>query len=99
MPDAILNLDSSVVINSDVLVARVGEGTVLLDPSKNDYYDTGPVGGAILGLVEQPITVGHLCERSIEQFEIDADRCQQEVMEFLHVAIGAGIVRRAGSTE
>lgn len=66
-----------------VFSSSVGDDLVIFDHARGAYYGSGPVGEAIWALIEEPLSVSAICDRLMEQFEVDRATCEREVIDFL----------------
>jgi hypothetical protein len=88
-------------ISADALVQRRGDllandlsatETVMLDVAGGSYYGLRDVGNAIWGHLESPVTVDVLCDRLLEQFDVDPDTCRRETTAFLEKLYERGLI-------
>jgi hypothetical protein len=85
----------SVVERAPVMLFADLDGTaVMFLPSRNAYFDADTVGGEILRMLDAPAPVSEICRRLLEEFDVEADACEREVLTFLDEAIRQGLVRR-----
>lgn len=56
---------------------------VMLDLQKGKYFSLNPVAARIWALLEKPHSIDELCNSLIEEYDVDADQCRQEVEEYL----------------
>lgn len=76
--------ENSVVARSEsVMSADLDELVVLLNIETGDYYDMNPVGSDMWNMLEQPSTMGDICAQMTESFDIEPDKCRQDVANFL----------------
>lgn len=74
----------SVVCQSQDQVASEVDGeVVMMSIEKGNYYGLNPVGSRIWQLIETPVSVSALCDQLSEEFEVDRDTCQSEVLALL----------------
>lgn len=57
--------------------------TVMLDIERGMYFGLQDVGKVIWEQLEQPRTVGSICDRLVHQFEVEPETCRSEVVAFL----------------
>lgn len=55
----------------------------MMSIEKGDYYGANELGTRIWTLMEQPQSVGALCDGLMQQFEVDETTCQREVLAFM----------------
>jgi hypothetical protein len=91
-----ISLNATLSRNSDILHAPVGtEEAVMMSVEAGRYYGVNAVGARIWELLETPKTVAQLCAHICEEFEVDAQTCQIEVLKFVHDLLDNGIVHEA----
>jgi len=84
---------TKLVRNTDMLYAPVGtEEGVMMSVEAGRYYGLNAVGSRIWELLETPMTVAELCARISEEFEVDAQGCETDVLKFTGSLIDNGIV-------
>jgi hypothetical protein len=88
-----ITLDTRLSRAGEILYAPVGtEEAVMMSVAASRYYGLNAVGKSIWELLEQPRTIAEICTRLCEEFEVDAQTCQAEVLKFVNDLIGSGIV-------
>jgi hypothetical protein len=87
---------TKLIRNSDILYAPVGtEEAVMMSVEAGRYYGLNAVGSRIWELLETPKTVAQLCAQICEEFEVDAQTCEADVLKFTGSLIDQGIVNEA----
>ena len=61
------------------------------------YYGLNTVASRVWELLETPKTIAQLCAQICEEFEVDAQTCEAEVLKFVQDLIGNGIVHEAAA--
>ena len=78
---------------ADLLANDLSESeTVMLDIAGGSYYGLRDVGKAIWNQLESSVTVDALCERLVEQFEVEPDVCRKETIAFLEILYERGLI-------
>ncbi|MEO0925482.1 MAG: PqqD family peptide modification chaperone [Cyanobacteria bacterium J06643_13] len=75
-----------------VTSSEVGDETMMMDVDRGMYYALNPVSSRIWALLEQPLAVQEICDRLLEEYEIEPAVCQQEVIKFLGQLLDRQIV-------
>jgi len=78
--------------NADILASSLGDETVMMSLSRNNYYGLDEVGSRIWELLAQPQTLTQLCTALQQEFAVDAETCQQEVTVFVQQLANEGLV-------
>ena len=75
----------------DIVVQRIeeqisrdlgGEG-VILNLKKNTYHGLDAVGTRIWDLISEPRRIGEVLEILLEEYEVEAGRCEDDLLELL----------------
>jgi hypothetical protein len=98
MTTAQITLDTKLSRNDEMLYAPVGaEQAVMLSVNAGSYYGLNGVAVRIWELLERPATVAELCARLREEFEVNPQACETEVLKFASELIDNGIVRSSAA--
>jgi hypothetical protein len=93
-----ITLDTTISRIGETLYARVGtEEAVMMSVTAGRYYGLNAVAVRIWELLERPMTIAELCARLCEEFEVDAQTCEAEVLKFVNELIDNGIVHAAAA--
>ncbi|MGD7044471.1 lasso peptide biosynthesis PqqD family chaperone [Jeotgalibacillus proteolyticus] len=65
------------------VVSNMDGEIVMLSIENGKYYNLGDIGGVIWEKIEQPVVIASLIEELIQEYEVDALECDQQVMSFL----------------
>ena len=88
--------ETKLVRNEKILYAPVGsEEGVMMSIEAGRYYGLNAVASRIWELLETPQTVAQLCAHISEEFEIEAQSCEADVLAFSDSLINNGIVHEA----
>ena len=93
-----IGLNTALSRNSDILYAPVGsEEMVMMSVTAGRYYGLNAVASRVWELLETPKTIAQLCAQICEEFEVDAQTCEAEVLKFVQDLISNGIVHEAAA--
>ena len=71
---------------------RIDDETVLMHLETGLYFGYDPVGSRVWELLEQPITVGALCDRLVAEYAgVNAAQCRTDVVAFLRELVAEGL--------
>lgn len=87
-----LSSDTTVAITSRQVGADLGEEIILLHLENGNYYGLEEVGARIWRLMEQPTKVREIERVLLEEYDIEPERCHEEVVELLSDLIDNGLV-------
>ena len=95
--DVRLSIDSIVSVAPEQLSCALGEESAILNLKNTVYYGLDPVGTRIWNLIQQPISVRELKGRLMDEYEVDADRCEGDLLSLLETMRNEGLIRVEGS--
>ena len=78
-----ISLNSIITRNEDVLSGMVDDEAVIMSIESGNYHLINETGRRIWELLEQPRSVAGLCDILTEEFSVDRETCQTEVLGFL----------------
>ena len=78
-----------------IMHTNLGDKAVMMDLERGSYYGLNGVGARIWALLEQPASLGQICDRLVEEYEVEPDECRQAVTAFADDLLARGIVERA----
>jgi hypothetical protein len=83
----------SVVTKAPEQVAcDMGGEAVMLNMQSGVYYGTDDIGALVWNLLDEPRSVEAIRDTILEQYSVDADRCEQDLLAFLNEMEAAGLV-------
>lgn len=89
----ILSNATVVVAASDKLSCGLAEEEIILDLKSGVYFGLDIVGARIWRLIQEPRTVGDLCQVIVEEYDVDPDCCERDVVAFLQDLLAQGLAR------
>jgi len=78
-----ISLDSVVAASSELVTANLDGEVVILGFQSGSYFGLDQVGALVWDLLQKPHTVIELRDRILEEYEIDQDRCEQDLLNLL----------------
>ncbi|MGH9508373.1 MAG: PqqD family protein [Terriglobales bacterium] len=89
---ATLTHNTTVVAVSDQISCTLEDEAVVLHLGKGVYYGLNPVGATVWNALQQPKTVGELVEIVTREFEVEASRCENDLLDLLGRLEDAGLI-------
>jgi hypothetical protein len=77
-----------------VATAEVGEETVLLHLERSVYYGLNEVGSRVWTLLEEPTPFEELCEKMVEEYDVDSATCRDDLRTLLNDLYEHDLIRR-----
>ena len=66
--------------------------TVILDMGTDRYFALSAIGTQIWNWLQTPCTLGSLCDRLVEEYDVAPEQCQAEVSALLEQLAQQGLV-------
>lgn len=86
-------LDRRIVRKEEVLASNLDDEVVMMNLESDSYYGMNAVGSRIWDLLERPLAVAELCAKLQEEFDVDDETCQRDVLPFIQKTIDEKLVR------
>jgi len=83
---------SAVVASSRQVSSDLGGEAVILHLESGVYYGLNEVGAAIWALLREPKAVGEIEQAILTEFDVDAERCQKDVIALLRQFEADGLI-------
>lgn len=80
-----------IATKQQVAADMMGEA-VILNTDSGIYFGLNGVGTRIWELVQQPITVQTVQQTILHEYDVDAERCEQDIHRLLGKLLDAGLV-------
>lgn len=74
------------------LSCELGEEAVILHTERGIYFGLDPVGTRVWQLIQEPRLVSDICDSITREYEVERDRCEQDVLTLLDNMAEAGLV-------
>jgi hypothetical protein len=78
-----LSVHSIVVATTEQVSCPLGEESAILNLKNSVYYGMNPVGARVWNLVQQPKSVLQLRDALLEEYEVEASRCERDLLDLL----------------
>lgn len=88
------DFDSStrVVAVKDQVSCELGDEAVVLHCVRGVYYGLNPVAVTVWRELKEPRTVEHLQEVVLREYEVEPERCRQDLIQVLQEMASAGLI-------
>lgn len=90
--DSPLRLDSIVSATPQQVSCPLGEEAAILNLKNTVYYGLDPVGARVWSLLQKARRVGELRDALVEEYEVEADRCERDLLELLEKMRSEGLI-------
>jgi coenzyme PQQ synthesis protein D (PqqD) len=90
--DATLSVHSIVLATREQVSCPLGEESAILNLKNTVYYGVNAVGARVWKLLQQPRSVQELRDALVDEYEVDAERCQSDLMALLEKMRSEGLI-------
>jgi len=87
-----ISLDSIVVASGELVSANLDGEVVILGFKSGSYYSLDQVGAFVWDLLQQSRKVSELRDTILSEYDIDLERCQQDLFALLAELADKGLV-------
>lgn len=92
MTDGTIGLETRIQQSPDRVAATIDEITAIMDAEKEVYYLIDAIGSVLWTRMEQPISVGDLCDQLLAEYAVDPADCQRDVLAFCRDMVERNLV-------
>jgi len=78
-----VTLQSIVRVSADQVSSDLNGEAAILNLKTGTYYGLDPVGATVWKFMEQPRSVDSIREAMLARYDVDADRCEIDLLELL----------------
>ena len=78
----------------DQVSAEIDGQAMIMSIEKGEYYGLDEIGSRIWTLIETPHTVDAICVKLLEEYDVNREICENQVIEFLENLLNTGLVAR-----
>lgn len=78
-----ITLNSTITRNEDLLSGVLDDETILMSIETGSYHVINKTANRIWELLEEPKTVDEICIIILDEYDVDPETCQKEVLEFM----------------
>jgi hypothetical protein len=95
--NAPISMDSIVSAAPDQLSCALADESAILNLKSSVYYGLDPVGTRVWNLLRQAISVAELRDKLMEEYDVEADQCERDLLNLLETMRNEGLIRVHGS--
>lgn len=83
MAEKIIDLNSQITRAPGCVDADLGGELAILDPDSGTYFSLNKVGAFVWNAIQQPRPVSEVLDAVLGEFEVDRERCSQDLLGLL----------------
>jgi len=87
-----LSGNSVIVRKNNLLHHEIDNDLVVVSIERGMYFGIEEIGKRIWSLIKTPQSISAICEILVQEYQIDYQVCQRDVIDFLIEALGEGII-------
>jgi hypothetical protein len=87
-----INSESVISKNPQIISSKMDEEVVMMSVEKGNYYGLNRVGSEIWEKLTEPLTVGSLCDKLMQEFDVEKEQCEREVITYLEKLVSEGLI-------
>ncbi len=91
--DSALSIHSIVTAAPEQVSCPLGDESAILNLKNTVYYGLDPVGARVWSLLQQPRSVRELRDALLAEYEVEAERCERDLLELLEKMRGEGLIQ------
>ena len=88
-----VTMETTVVRADDLSIAELDGEMVVLDVQSGQYYGLNEVGARILQLTDKQITLQHVVDQLLEEYEVSTEKLRADVIRFVRKMGTLGLVQ------
>ena len=94
-----LSAHSIVVASPEQVSCPLGDESAILNLKNTVYYGLNSVGARVWELLRQPRSVGEIRDALLEEYEVEGERCERDLLDLLEEMRSEGLVEvKVGSS-
>jgi len=90
--NARLSVHSVVSASPEQVSCPLGEESAILNLKNSVYYGLDAVGARVWNLLQQPRSIGELRDTLLDEYEVEAERCERDLLNLLEKMRDEGLI-------
>jgi hypothetical protein len=97
--DSVLLSSTVVVASTDQVSSDLAGESVILNLKSGTYFGLNEVGSTIWSLIQEPKSVGEICQTILQEYDVELQTCERDVQALLNDLLTAQLIeiRHAGA--
>ncbi len=84
---------SVVTVSKDQISCDLGGEAAILQLASGVYFGLDAVGASVWQLIQQPKTVGEILAALLQDYDVEAARCEADLHSLLREMVAAGLIQ------
>jgi hypothetical protein len=94
----VMSMESVVVAASEQVSCDLDGEVVILDLKNGVYYGLDAIGACIWDMLQKPTTIGAIRDAILLEYDVEADRCERDLLALLRDMGDKGLVEMRNET-
>jgi hypothetical protein len=94
----VMSMESVVVAASEQVSCDLDGEVVILDLKNGVYYGLDAIGARIWDMLQKPTTIGAIRDAILLEYDVEADRCERDLLALLRDMGDKGLVEMRNET-
>ncbi len=90
--DSAISVHSIVVATKEQVFCALGDEAAILNMKNSAHHGMNAVGASVWNLLQQPKRVRELRDAVMEEYEVDAEQCERDLLELLEKMRSEGLI-------
>lgn len=90
-----LSTSTRIMRDPDIIATDMDGETVMMSIEQGQYFGLSGVGPFLWDLLAEPMSVGDICARVLQEYEVDEETCRTDVSAFVGDLLDKGVLRHA----
>ena len=91
-----ITLSSRVQVAPEVVSCDLAGEAAILDMKDGVYYGLDPVGASIWNQLQKPVVLEEVRDQIISEYDVEAEECQEDLLELMEQLVDNGLVELVG---
>jgi hypothetical protein len=98
--NSVISSNTVVVATTDQVSSDLAGESVILNLKSGTYFGLNEAGSIVWSLIQQPKSVGEVCQNILQEYEVDPQTCEKDVQALLSDLLTAQLIeiRHAGDS-
>ena len=83
---------STIIVTKDQVSADLSGEAAILNLKTSTYFGLNTVGASIWKLIQEPKTVSQIRDAIIQEYDVEPDRCEHDILELLQELSKHGLI-------
>lgn len=92
-----IGIEDLIMRKNQYLTSDMDGERVMMSIESGKYYNLGGIGGRVWDMMETPIVIRQIIEHLLQEYEVDREICEQQVIRFLQQMKAEGMVQIVSS--